>query len=724
MKLVHGLFLLLFSFLYFNTLAQQNYTDSILSVIQNNASEINRAAARLILAEKVAQQYPDSARNLIEKSENLLLQPENYLKAEYYNTYALLYWYSDDHENAIALYRQTMALEDDPKVMPKKSKAANNIGTLYSMVSEFDSAKKYLEISVAIDLETNNMRGVTKSYYDLGVLYKRLDKYEISLGYYLKVLDYQEKTRDTLRLIYTLNAIGNIYYLLDNPGRASQAYFRAVELDERYEKINQLFQTYNNLTALYLEKQNNIDSVLYFGNKGLANLPERFSDNQITLHINLSNAYRALKLSDRENFHISTAFSMRNMTKSQIIQSAVYSSMASHHLHRGQIDSAYYYSNLAKKLANDANSMTWQKNNYLIISKIDSASGNFKEAYNNFKEGSIIEQKILNLERITKFAELDIIYETKKKDAEYDLLRQKNELNEQIIRNQRLMMWLTVSAILFFILFVANQYFSKKRLVRKNREILAQQQIIEEKNKMLTELNQTKDKFFSIISHDLRGPFNSLLPLLSAIIDDYHEISEEEKLSILKSIRKSSENTYNLLVNLLEWSRAQRDMIKPNIEIFNLVQIIDEVFDVLHSRAHQKNHTLINSIDPEQLIETDRQLLSNILINLINNSIKFTPPNGRIIVECRNDDKKVFISVSDNGIGIPEDKLDQLFRLDSNFNRHGTDNEMGTGLGLILVKEFVGLLGGSLQIKTLSKDNSAEKGSRFTIQLPVHSFLV
>lgn len=724
MKPGHGLFILLFTFLQYSTIGQQDFTDSILNVIQYNSSEINRATARLRLAETVAQRYPDSAKKLIEKSAELLLQSENYLKADYYNTYAILYWYADNHENAISLFRQTMALENDPKVIKKKAQAANNIGTLYSMVSQYDSAKKYLEMAVDFDLEVNNMRGVTKSYYDLGVLYKRLDMYEISLGYYQKVLDYQEKNHDTTRLIFTLNAIGNIYYLLGNPDKALLAYHRAIELDLNYEKLNQLFQSYNNLTVIFLEKETNIDSVIYYGHKGLEYLPDWFSDNQITLHINISDAYKIVKDFEKARHHVRIAFSMREKTKSLIIKAGIYNSMASLHLLTQQIDSAYYYSAIAKTIAREANSLAWQKNNYLLISKIDSAAGNFSGAYHHYKEGHLIDQKILNMERVTKVAELEIIYEIKKKDADYELLLQKNEMNEQIIRNQRLMMLLTISAILFFILFVANQYFSKKRLLKKNREILAQQQIIEEKNKILSELNQTKDKFFSIISHDLRGPFNSLLPLLSAIIDDYHEISEEEKLSILKSIRKSSENTYNLLVNLLEWSRAQRDMIKTNIEPIHLAQVIEEVFDVLHSRALQKNHTLINSIDPGLVLETDRQLLSNILINLVNNSIKFTPPNGTIIVECRQEDKKVFISVSDNGIGIPDDKLDQLFRLDSNFNRQGTDNELGTGLGLILVKEFVGLLGGSLQIKTLSKEPSVEMGCQFTIQLPNHSFSV
>ncbi|MBU2465674.1 MAG: HAMP domain-containing histidine kinase, partial [Bacteroidetes bacterium] len=320
---------------------------------------------------------------------------------------------------------------------------------------------------------------------------------------------------------------------------------------------------------------------------------------------------------------------------------------------------------------------------------------------------------IFNEESDRRIEELKVIYEIKEKDAELEALSEQNQLNQRIIQKQYQVILITIIAVILFlgIIFVLRR--SRLKILEKNKEIRSQKDAIQQKNKNLQELNQTKDKFISIISHDLRGPFNSLIGLLEMFIDDYSTIDDEERLTMLKSMHKSSTNTYNLLVNLLDWSRAQRSKIENNPKIFNCHEVVNQVFELLASRAERKSHELINDLPENTETFSDPNLISSILINLVNNAIKFTPKGGTIRVHYIEEANQCRICVDDNGIGIPKEKQQELFKIDSDFRNPGTEKETGTGLGLVLVKEFVDLIGGEIMVSSLP-----EKGSRFCFTIP------
>jgi signal transduction histidine kinase len=671
------------------------------------------------LSEELAFRNPDSARLILREAGTLIQANDLGRKAEYLTVEAVIYWYRAEYDSAILTYQKVMILQDREEIMPFKSRSANNIGALYGMYSEYDSSRQYLEISLSIDQQLGNMRGITKNYYDLGVLYKRLDMYEVSLGYYLKALDYQEKDKDTFRLVHSLNAIGNLYTLMNRYDKALVVYRRALELDLASEKVDVLAQTYNNISVVYLDGFENPDSTIYYCERGLEHLSERGIDNFITLHNNMGEAYLQLNMPKLAYKYHRKSFERFSENKKPLIHSRQFFSLANYFFVTGNMDSARYYTGKSMEKAIEVQSLKMKDLNLKMLSKIDSAQGNYYLALKHFQEASQINDSILSSENLKRLAELDFIYETEKKEAENLYLREQNELNKQIIRNQKKLHWIGVAAFVFFALFVFTQYNSNRKLLKKNREVMNHQLEIEAKNSQLTELNQTKDKFFSIISHDLRGPFSSLLPLLNAIIDDYHLITEGEKLGMLKAIRKSSENTYNLLVNLLDWSRSQQGRIGVSKTICRLSEVVEEVFEVVQARANSKNHTLLQGITDECSFHTDRQLLANILINLVNNSIKFTPPGGKIEVTCQIEEQKALLFVRDNGIGIPSGQIPKLFRLDSDMNRIGTDQELGTGLGLILVKEYVDLLGGEILVESNDDPSSSERGSTFCVSLPV-----
>jgi PAS domain S-box-containing protein len=231
--------------------------------------------------------------------------------------------------------------------------------------------------------------------------------------------------------------------------------------------------------------------------------------------------------------------------------------------------------------------------------------------------------------------------------------------------------------------------------------------------KILQEANDAKDKFFSILAHDLKNPFNSLLGLSDLLVDDFDDLTDAEKLDMLIKIRDTSESAYALLENLLDWAHVQSGSISINKKVCHLKPIIEDVLEVNKLHAYNKHIKLASDVPDDLKLITDENMLRTIMRNLISNAIKFTMPGGQVWVKAVEEDDTIKIVVEDNGIGMDKSILDKLFRISEKVKTYGTADESGTGLGLVIVKEFVKKNNGRIAVE--SREGS---GSRFTITLP------
>jgi len=227
--------------------------------------------------------------------------------------------------------------------------------------------------------------------------------------------------------------------------------------------------------------------------------------------------------------------------------------------------------------------------------------------------------------------------------------------------------------------------------------------------------NETKDKFFSIISHDLKSPFNSLLGFTDLLLQNYDTFDDAERKHIIESLNTSSKNTYQLLENLLTWSRSQTGRIEFSPQEIEVKTLIYEIILLSQPAAENKSIVLSDHTEADLSVYADKSMLQSVLRNLISNAIKFTGNKGSVSVSAKKSkqDRFIEISISDTGVGIPEDIIDDLFRIDKNRSRPGTEKEKGTGLGLILCKEFVEKQGGQIWI-----ESEVGKGSQFIFTLP------
>jgi len=245
-------------------------------------------------------------------------------------------------------------------------------------------------------------------------------------------------------------------------------------------------------------------------------------------------------------------------------------------------------------------------------------------------------------------------------------------------------------------------------------EQISDEEEIKKQNEKLQELNATKDKFFSIIAHDLRSPFNSFLGLTQIMAEELPSLTMSQIQEIAVSMSKSATNLYRLLENLLHWSRMQQGAISFNPKYVFLEPIMAESIDIIQQSAKSKSIEIVTDCIEGLKVFADTDLLQTIFRNLVSNAVKFTSKGGKVSLSANvNADNIIQISIHDTGIGMSSEMLDGLFRINIKTNRKGTDGEPSAGLGLLLCKEFVEMHGGQIWV-----ESEVGKGSTFYFTLP------
>jgi signal transduction histidine kinase len=255
---------------------------------------------------------------------------------------------------------------------------------------------------------------------------------------------------------------------------------------------------------------------------------------------------------------------------------------------------------------------------------------------------------------------------------------------------------------------------TEEYLHKKSNTIQKEKDEIEEKKSWLEKMNATKDQFFSIIAHDLKNPFNTIIGLSELLVYRYDKYSSEKVKEFIRQIHRHSSSAYNLLDNLLQWARSQTGRLEVSHQKLNIEQLIEENTSLLKNKANQKEIAIDFIPGGVSEVYADKNMINTVLRNLLTNAIKFTPKEGRIQVQTDEHDKNhIKISVKDNGMGIDKKNIPKIFDLTSHFTTRGTDSEEGTGLGMVLCKDFVEKNHGTIWV-----ESEKGKGSTFYFTLP------
>jgi signal transduction histidine kinase len=255
----------------------------------------------------------------------------------------------------------------------------------------------------------------------------------------------------------------------------------------------------------------------------------------------------------------------------------------------------------------------------------------------------------------------------------------------------------------YFIVFVVAVYKIKKYTL-----------LLSIKNEELEKANNQKDKFFSIIAHDLRSPFQGFLGITQNLAENADSYSAEELPTVFMQMHQTADNLFNLLRNLLEWAQMQKGAMNFQPKELFLFDLVAENAQTLEKRGEQKGITIINKVSSEVKVCADERMINSVLLNLISNAVKFTNRNGKVTISANNTEEQMIeVYVSDTGIGMPKSSVEKLFNVGEKIRSVGTDGELSTGLGLILCKEFVEKHGGKIWA-----ESEQGMGSSFYFSIP------
>ncbi len=324
----------------------------------------------------------------------------------------------------------------------------------------------------------------------------------------------------------------------------------------------------------------------------------------------------------------------------------------------------------------------------------------FEQAYAKLKLSRSLADSLNDLERENRLQELETQFDTRLKEQQIDNLRIQETKSNRIILYQRLIIAFSFVALLIigFLLFI------------QRRQTLL---ILKQKDEMHI-LNQNKDRFFSIIAHDLRSPFNSILGLLDLMVDSENKLSQAELEKHLSSLEKTANSTFTLLQNQLNWARTQMDNMPVELKAISISTIIQEQSRFLHAQLIQKGIQLVHLDRRDFDILCDQDMLSFIVRNILGNAIKFTPECKEIGIECKVENSFGIIKIIDQGVGISENQIQKLFDIGTGNSTRGTNGEKGSGLGLPLSMAFAKKMGGHVSITS-----QPDQGTEVSIYLPI-----
>ncbi|MDZ4716078.1 MAG: tetratricopeptide repeat protein [Cytophagales bacterium] len=347
---------------------------------------------------------------------------------------------------------------------------------------------------------------------------------------------------------------------------------------------------------------------------------------------------------------------------------------------------------------------------YSALANLYELTKDYEKALAFHKRHTGLRDSIFSRSAMEKLMQEQIRFETMNKDLKIEALSQLQEQQTSELERQELIQNILVVVAVLSTILLYTVYRSSRRRKRINRLLLEHQEELKQRSLELEQLNQVKDKFFSIISHDLRSPMSALAGTLNLL--DQKQISQEEFAELTKALRAQFTHTRSLINNLLNWTLLQMDKLKVQKEQIRIHDSVTASFAVLRT-LFPKNINFENRIDRNFVGFADPNILNLVLRNLILNAIKFTEAGGNVWVEAVETDRELIISVCDNGIGIKPEIKDLIFASASSFSTRGTANEKGTGLGLMLCKEFIEKNGGRIWM-----ESEVGKGSSFHFTLP------
>lgn len=666
--------------LYFSFLNAQSQVDSLKELLSKTSGK-QKLQLLIKIGYYLSSENPNEAVKYLDEAIVLADKINNrWSKADAIFNKGVALWHLGKINESGEYYEKAKTIYEEFNDSLSLIRVFNSQAINHQMKGDVDLAFETFLHSLDFAKKIGDSTTVLNTLLNIGVMYDNTGDFKNCLNYYLEALKYADED-DKASLALLQSYIAEVYLSLKDFSKAERYIKLAMENSLATNDSKSLIWAYSNLGFLESEKKNLLAAEEYFK--------------------------ESLKLARKTDYKLEIIHSLTDLGK-------FYNNI-------NNLAESEKYLIEASNLAEELKSLSDLSVIYGEFASLYAKNQNFKKAYEYNKKYKQYSDSLYIISNSEKIAEMQTKYDLKQKDREASLLKLENELQKKVIYSQKI---IAIVISLFAIALIVFTYIllrSRNKILRaknllqtKNEEIENNRKEISEKNEVLEGLNTTKDKFFSIIAHDLRNPVSAFVNISELLESDFERISNDDKKEILGQMSSSSKNLLLLLENLLTWARLSDNKIDVYNENILLKDLVDaSVYPYLQA-ANNKKIKLNIDIPDNFIINTDRFIFQTIIGNLINNAIKFSNEHSEIKVAFTSKDGVHILIVKDNGIGIEESQIRKIFLLGNLSTRRGTHGEAGTGLGLVLVKELVEKLNWKIEVK--SKVNA---GSEFIVIIPI-----
>lgn len=534
-----------------------------------------------------------------------------------------------------------------------------NLGCCYSTLDNYEMALFHFTEALKVDIALNDAHGMANSYNNLGRVYESWHKLDLSKEYYQKALATSESLNDELVLGIRFSNLAMLYHKMGASDSAVFLMNKALLADQKMENQNRIATRYSNLGLIYLE----------------------------TGQLNLAGEY------------FDKALSIFEKTQNQRSLAITYNHLGKMALSKGELTNAASWFNRSLVLCDLLGLKEIAMRNYLLLSELYENEKQFDKALYHFKKYTVLNDSVFSAKSLLQLQELQVQYETEKQNSKILVLKQENELSLLNLRKKKIQVLFSIAGFLIILLAAVLLYRFLMLKTKAHKQQLA--------------INHTKDRFFAIISHDLKNPVSAFNNLTLALKTKLHLMSPEQIKYYVDQLALSADNLNHFLMELLQWSISQKGETRLDISTFNVCKLIAGEINRFQEALGNNNLSVDCKVGESCEVSNDNNIVQTIFRNLLANAIKFSPQGEQIAVKAEPIDNGVRVSVSDSGPGIAPGDIKSLFIIKGAAKGKVLAQSKGTGMGLIICKELVALVGG-----TIWAENNPDKGTTFFFTIP------
>lgn len=670
-------------------------------------------------AEELMQSSPDESikllKEVLDKSTDNEQMNE---RARALKLMGIVHYYQQNYRQSHEYFEQALQLYRKLNDKDGIASILNNTGLIYERQGDFSSAlKRYNEAARIMSTLPESKEKLTNTLSNIGNLYYTLGRLDKALDFLTQALNNSASISDSSGMAKCYNNIGNIYLSLKDYRTAADLYTKAETIRIQENDLQKLPLIYNNLGEAYFGL-NKIEEALKYNRLSLQ-MASKINDTEsvISSLLNISNIYTRIEDYDQALINYNEALRLSSVKPDRFLHASILGGLGDLKIKQGDYDEAIANLKDALALVEKTGSDLLLQDIYVGLSDAYEAKGNYQKAFQYLRKHEDLIDSIYNKENLDRINLLRVSFELEQTERDNQLLRQQNIYSQLALSRQQTIrnLFIVITAIVLVSLaFLSLLYYSKKKknelLILSNDQISKQK---EELDKLYIEqfkLNETKNKFFSIVAHDLKSPFQSLLGFTELLSNEYDHFNDEQRLDAIKNMYKVTSDTYKLIENLLEWGRIQTGNATVSARNLNLNDFVNSLIPIFQMPLKNKDLTLTLDIPPLIMASADPNMLGAVVRNLISNAIKFSEPGGIIHIKGITTSDSAKLAITDSGIGIAPEVIDKLFTFDPKIRRIGTKGETGTGMGLGLCMEFMLLNHGMIKV-----NSKPGEGSTFTV---------